>query len=222
MGEERENGNSVEPQPGNGSGSSVETSRKCKTSHTLWMSFAVLLSTTVIVAWFNWKRIKFLKYVEFISNVAMVAVAVKAFFSSGEFSMLGGGKLRNTLENLTIPVLAFFMNIGVFGYIIRWDHLLEDLWGWHSWWMFCAVIQILFLSGYENSDGSVSYSAVSNADNSGQGNSNQDTRQQKTSEQSTSEQSTPATDSQIKSRDVIFTILAYVVIPLIVRYLIML
>jgi len=42
------------------------------------------------------------------------------------------------------------MNVDVFGHAIRLEHLLADLWGWHSFWIACAVLQLLVLTPLGN------------------------------------------------------------------------
>lgn len=136
MSEEREKGNSVQ----------LGQQREDKLP-VRW-SFVMLLSTASIVSLFNWQGIELQKDVELFGNIAMFAVAAKGFFSLGQPSILSSKKLRNTLGNLAVSAMAFFMNTNVFGHIIRWDHLQDDLWGWHTGWLICAVIQMLFLSGF--------------------------------------------------------------------------
>ena len=40
------------------------------------------------------------------------------------------------------------MNVNLFGYAVRRDHLLDDLWFGHIGWIICAIAQVLFLSGF--------------------------------------------------------------------------
>lgn len=129
-------------------GNSVQTYQESEDKLPVRWSFVVLLSTASVVALLNWQGIALSKYIELFSNIAMFAVAAKGFFALGQPSTLSGKKLRNTLGNLTVSALAFFMNISVFGHIIRWNHLSDDLWGWHTGWIICAMIQMLFLSGF--------------------------------------------------------------------------
>lgn len=129
-------------------GNSAQTEQQGEDRLPVCWSFVVLLSTAVVVSLLNWLKKSPPKYVELFSNIAMFAVAAKGFFALGQPSTLSGKRLRNTLGNLTVSALAFFMNISVFGHIIRWEYLPDDLWGWHTGWIICAVIQMLFLSGF--------------------------------------------------------------------------
>jgi len=114
----------------------------------VFWAFVVLLATALIVTGFNWAGRVPPAQLQIFSNIAMLAVAAKGFFALGQPSALSTTRLSSTLGNLTVPVLAFYMNINVFGYVIRWDHLPADLWGWHTGWIICAGVQVLFLSGF--------------------------------------------------------------------------
>jgi len=85
---------------------------------------------------------------EIISNAVMLMIAVLSFFVLGLPAQCdSGGPLAGVLANLAVPAITFPMNIDVFGYRIRPDHVLDDLWGWHLGWIICAAVQVLFLSG---------------------------------------------------------------------------
>ncbi len=53
---------------------------------------------------------------------------------------------KNILGNVLISVIAFPMNIDIFGHTIRSDRFLSDLWGWHLFWLIFGIVQILVLS----------------------------------------------------------------------------
>lgn len=82
---------------------------------------------------------------ELISNIVMLAIAVGGFFIVGLPSKQRTSNLSCVLSNLFVSIIAFPMNIDVFGHTIHWDNWLADLY-WHFGWIICAVIQILFLT----------------------------------------------------------------------------
>lgn len=111
-------------------------------------AFVVLLASALIAAGFDWFGSILPAQIVIFSNIAMLAVATSGFFTLCQASALGTARLSTTLSNLTVSALAFFMNINVFGYAVRRDHLPDDLWGWHTIWIICAGVQALFLSGF--------------------------------------------------------------------------
>lgn len=82
---------------------------------------------------------------ELISNIVMLAIAVGGFFIVGLPSKQRTSNLSCVLSNLFVSIIAFPMNIDVFGHTIHWDNLLADLY-WHFGWIICAAIQLLFLT----------------------------------------------------------------------------
>lgn len=85
--------------------------------------------------------------VEILSNIAMLATAIFGFFYLGLPAKLDGScNLYGVLCNLTVSGVAFVMNVAVYRYSIRWDHLWEDLFCWHICWILCLLIQMLLLT----------------------------------------------------------------------------
>lgn len=113
----------------------------------LW-AFVVLLAAAIVVTGFSWAGRLLPGQIEIFSNIAMLAVAARGFFALGQPSVLSGRRLSSVLGNLTVSVLAFFMNINVFRHTIPWNRLPDDLWGGHIGWAICAAVQVLFLSGF--------------------------------------------------------------------------
>lgn len=84
---------------------------------------------------------------EVISNTWLFLVAIFGFFYWGMPSKDNSSvKQGSILGNIMIPIIAFLMNIDVFGHTIHLEHLLRDLWGWHFGWLICFVIQVLCLT----------------------------------------------------------------------------
>ena len=85
---------------------------------------------------------------EIMSNVVMLIVAAVGFLLWGLPSLSGSScSVGKIFSNIVVSVMAFVMNIDVFESAIRHNYLLEDLWGWHTCWIICILLQILFLTG---------------------------------------------------------------------------
>lgn len=84
--------------------------------------------------------------IEIIVNALMLGIAI--FFSAQErFSRQErSSSSRRVVWIISISLIALPMNVDVFGHAIRLEHLLADLWGWHSFWIACAVFQLLVLT----------------------------------------------------------------------------
>lgn len=88
-----------------------------------------------------------LRELEIFSNTILLLIAVLGFFVADMPAKKNKeGNLANILGNVMVSVVAFPMNIEIFGHVIRLEQLWKDLWGWHLWWLSCAVMQVLFLS----------------------------------------------------------------------------
>lgn len=88
------------------------------------------------------------------NDTILVCNSILFLFAAGAFFVIGlpsatekDTRLWGLLVNFTFPLTAFLMNISVFGLTIRREALLNDLWNWHSGWIICAALQILFLTG---------------------------------------------------------------------------
>ncbi|MCM1118686.1 MAG: hypothetical protein NC543_04920 [bacterium] len=87
------------------------------------------------------------KHFEIFSNAIMIIIAIYGFLCIGIPAKNSGvGNLISILSNVAVSAIAFPMNIDVFKHVIHPDQILSDLWGWHTWWIFCAIVQILVLS----------------------------------------------------------------------------
>lgn len=84
--------------------------------------------------------------IEVISNALMLGIAI--FFSARErlFEREESSSSRRVAWIISIPLIAACMNVDVFGHAIRLEHLLPDLWGYHAFWIACAVLQLLILT----------------------------------------------------------------------------
>lgn len=84
--------------------------------------------------------------IEIISNALMLGIAIffsaKVQFAEQEQS----SSSRRVVWIILVSLIAFPMNVDVFGHAIRLERLLPDLWGWHSFWIICAVLQLLILT----------------------------------------------------------------------------
>jgi len=86
--------------------------------------------------------------VDIIFNVVFVGIAVLGSILVGLPARRQNERmLAGLLSNLLVSILAFPMNIAVFGHRINWSAPLEGLWGGHIGWLFCAALQVLILSG---------------------------------------------------------------------------
>lgn len=110
--------------------------------------FATLVFLFVEVADMRWATFwQYRDAFEILSNTVMLLIAVISFFVIGLPPRINGkGELSGILGCVVIPAIAFPMNIDVFGHIIRLEHILNDLWGWHLFWIIYAVVGILILS----------------------------------------------------------------------------
>lgn len=84
---------------------------------------------------------------ENMSNIMLLATALAGFLLAIPSVKSGGRDLFIFLGNILVSVMAFPMNIIVFGHTIQLDCFWESLWGWHIGWVICAMIQIYVLSG---------------------------------------------------------------------------
>lgn len=84
---------------------------------------------------------------EIICNAAMLLfVVIGLFFQplvSKEKPSLSIGRIAGIIG---VSLISFPMNISVFGYKIRPEHWVSDLWGWHLFWIACAVLNLMLLS----------------------------------------------------------------------------
>lgn len=84
---------------------------------------------------------------EILCNAVMLLIAAVGFFIFAQGTMEKPHRPVSCIAgNLAVPLIAFPMNIDVFGHVIRRDHIGADLWGWHVLWIACAVLQLLILS----------------------------------------------------------------------------
>lgn len=83
---------------------------------------------------------------EIICNAMMLGIAI--FFSAQELSSRKNqnSSAHRVIWIVAVSLLAFPMNIDVFGHVVRLEQLLTDLWGWHSLWIACAALQLLILT----------------------------------------------------------------------------
>lgn len=87
-------------------------------------------------------------HIDTIFNAIFIGIAILGFFLVGlPTKMQNERRLAGLLSNLLVSMLAFPMNIAVFGHKVNWTSPLEDLWGGHIGWLCSAVLQILLLSG---------------------------------------------------------------------------
>lgn len=85
--------------------------------------------------------------IDTIFNIIFVNIAVLGTFLIGLPSKeQNERRLASLLGNLLVPLLAFPMNISIFGHEISWKAPLNDQWSWHICWLVCIVLQILFLT----------------------------------------------------------------------------
>lgn len=110
--------------------------------------FATLVFLLVEVADMRWDIFwQYRDAFEVLSNTVMLLIAVISFFVIGLPSRINGREeLSSILGCVMIPVIAIPMNIDVFGHIIRLEHILNDLWGWHLFWIMYAAVEVLVLS----------------------------------------------------------------------------
>lgn len=116
--------------------------RICRDGIPAFMAAAVLLAATGLEArMVNTGRLGY--RVDIIFNMLLACIAVFSIFLIGlpakrrpERQPVG------LLSNLLISILAFLMNIAVFGHEINWHAPLENLWGRHIGWLVCAILQI--------------------------------------------------------------------------------
>lgn len=87
---------------------------------------------------------------EIMSNILMLIVAAVGFFLMGFPPSSDSGRSRGEeiFSNIVVSAMAFAMNIDVFEHTLRRDHILEDLWGWHTCWVICTVLQMILLTGF--------------------------------------------------------------------------
>lgn len=87
---------------------------------------------------------------EIICNALMLGIAI--FFSARELSAGEGRPLpaHRVVWIEAVSLIAFPMNIDVFGHVIRLEQLPADLWGWHSLWIVCAILELLILTSLGN------------------------------------------------------------------------
>lgn len=83
---------------------------------------------------------------EIICNALMLGIAV--FFSARELSAATGQPVPayRMVWIEAVSLIAFPMNIDVFGHVIRLEQLRTDLWGWHSLWIACAILEPVILT----------------------------------------------------------------------------
>lgn len=108
---------------------------------------AVLLAATLVKDWMTMTgRLGY--HVDTIFNIVFVGIAVLGGVLIGlPTRTQSEWRLAGLLSNLLVSILAFPMNIAVFGHKVNWSIPLKDQWGGHIGWLFCIVLQILFLSG---------------------------------------------------------------------------
>lgn len=108
---------------------------------------AVLLTATLVEVWMTMTG-KLGYHVDIIFNIVFVGIAVLGGILVGlPTKTQSERRLVGLLSNLLVSVLAFPMNIAVFGHKVNWNVPMENLWGGHIGWLFCLAMQILFLSG---------------------------------------------------------------------------
>lgn len=86
---------------------------------------------------------------EILANSTMILFVVLGFWielSPLESDDKSKSRPKNIFGNVLISVIAFPMNIDIFGHTIQYDRLLPDLWGWHLFWLICGITQVLVLS----------------------------------------------------------------------------
>lgn len=108
---------------------------------------AVLLIAVLVDVWMTTTgRIWY--HVDIIFNAILIGIAILGFFFIGlPTKTQNEHRLAGLLSNLLVSMLAFPMNIAVFGHKINWISPLEDLWDGHIGWLCSAILQILLLSG---------------------------------------------------------------------------
>lgn len=108
---------------------------------------AVLLAATLIEIWMTVAgRLGY--HVDTVFNIVFIGIAVLGGILVGlPTKTQSEWRLAGLLSNLLVSILAFPMNIAVFGHKVNWNVPLENLWGGHIGWLFCIALQILFLSG---------------------------------------------------------------------------
>lgn len=108
---------------------------------------AVLLAAALVEVWMTMTgRLGY--HVDIIFNIVFAGIAVLGSILIGlPTKTQSEWRLAGLLSNLLVSILAFPMNIAVFGHKVNWSIPLEDLWSGHIGWLFCIVLQILFLSG---------------------------------------------------------------------------
>ncbi len=104
-------------------------------------TFLIFIGTMIIVTFDIMPK----EYIEELSNGLMYLIALVNAIVVWNFHK-DNDNLRLVLNNLSIPMTAFLMNINVFEHKIRQEQILNDLWSCHLGWIICAILQILFLS----------------------------------------------------------------------------
>lgn len=107
----------------------------------------VLLAAVLVEVWMTMTgRLEY--HVDIIFNIVFVGIAVLGGILVGlPTKTQNEWRLAGLLSNLLVSILAFPMNIAVFGHKVNWSIPLKYLWGGHIGWLLCAALQILFLSG---------------------------------------------------------------------------
>lgn len=111
-----------------------------------FVAAAVLFAAALIEDWITVTG-KSGYHIDTIFNIIFIGIAILGGILIGlPAKRQNDRKVMSLLSNLLVSILAFPMNIAVFGHKINWSDPLKNLWGGHIGWLFCSILQILCLS----------------------------------------------------------------------------
>ena len=98
-------------------------------------TFLIFIGTMIIVTFDIMPK----EYIEELSNGLMYLIALANAIVVWNFHK-DNDNLRLVLNNLSIPMTAFLMNINVFEHKIRQEQILNDLWSCHLDWIITSFV----------------------------------------------------------------------------------